>query len=54
MVLGDKMEKVRISVVFDYIIFLGVFCVKKWIFLEVISFFVLVFGIVWFDVIKMG
>ncbi|MVE67033.1 transporter, partial [Vibrio cholerae] len=51
---GDKMEKARISAVFDYTTFLGASCAKKWTFSEAISSFAPVFGIVWFDAIKTG
>ncbi|PAR28557.1 transporter [Vibrio metoecus] len=49
---GDRMEKVRISAVFDYTTFLGASCTKKWTFVEAVSSFAPIFGIAWLDAIK--
>lgn len=52
MMSGDKVEKPRISAVFDYTTFLGASCTKKWTFVEAISSFSPLFGVVWLDAIK--
>lgn len=50
---GDIMDKQEdASVLFDYTSFLGASCSKKWTFLEAMSSFAPIFGIVWRDNIK--